>query len=142
MRNEIMKKEVQEAIVAGERALQGLYVAEDKLKSAGDWGVFDILGGGYFSSYIKHSKIREAEALLKHVKEEMLEFQKELKDVGDTLDLQIEVGDFLTFADFFLDGFLADYLVQNKISEAREDIEVGIFHVKEILNDLYRRVEV
>ena len=62
--------------------------------------------------------------------------------MGGTLDLQVEIGDFLTFADFFLDGFVADYLVQNKISDAREDIEIGIFHVKEILNDLYRRVEV
>ena len=74
-------------------------------------------------------------------KEHLLVFQRELKDVGGALNLRIEVGDFLTFADFFLDNFVADYLVQNKIKDAREDIEIGIYHVKEILNELYRRME-
>ena len=101
MCNEIMKKEVQEAIAAGEKALRSLYAAEEKLKSAGDWGLFDMLGGGFFSSYIKHSKIRDAEALLERAKEHLLVFQRELKDVGGALNLRIEVGDFLTFADFF-----------------------------------------
>ena len=109
MCNEIMKKEVQEAIAAGEKALRSLYAAEEKLKSAGDWGLFDMLGGGFFSSYIKHSKIRDAEALLERAKEHLLVFQRELKDVGGALNLRIEIGDFLTFADFFLDKFVADY---------------------------------
>lgn len=43
--------------------------------------------------------------------------------------------------DFFLDGFITDYLAQNKISDAREDIEVGILHVKTILDELYRKWE-
>ena len=55
---------------------------------------------------------------------------------------QIEIGDFLTFADFFLDGFVTDYLVQSKIRDAREDIEVGILHVRTILEELYRKLEV
>lgn len=142
MCNEIMKKEVQEAIAAGERALQSLYAAEEKLKSAGNWGVFDMLGGGFFSSYIKHSKIKEAEILLEQAKAELQAFQRELKDVGGTLHLQVEVGNFLTFADFFFDGFVADYRVQNKISDAREEIEDGIYHVRTILENLYRKLEV
>ena len=79
MCNEIMKKEVQEAIAAGERALQSLYAAEEKLKSAGNWGVFDMLGGGFFSSYIKHSKIKEAEILLKQAKSRTAGFSKRAK---------------------------------------------------------------
>lgn len=142
MCNEIMKKEVQEAIAAGEKALRSLYAAQEKLKSAGDWGIFDMFGGGFFSSYMKHSKIRDAEALLERAKEHLLVFQRELRDVGGALNLRIEVGDFLTFADFFLDSFVADYLVQNKMKEAREDIEIGIYHVKEILDELYRKMEV
>lgn len=61
--------------------------------------------------------------------------------MGEALHLQIEIGDFLTFADFFLDGFITDYLVQSKISDAREDIELGILHVKTILDELYRKLE-
>lgn len=43
--------------------------------------------------------------------------------------------------DFFLDGFITDYLAQSKILDAREDIEVGILHVKTILDELYRKWE-
>lgn len=47
MCNEIMKKEVQEAIAAGEKALRSLYAAEEKLKSAGDWGYLICLEGAF-----------------------------------------------------------------------------------------------
>ena len=42
MCNQIMKKEVQEAIRAGEQALQSLYYASEKLENAGKWGIFDM----------------------------------------------------------------------------------------------------
>ena len=67
MCNQIMKKEVQEAIRAGEQALQSLYHASEKLENAGKWGIFDMFAGGFFSSYMKHSRIKEAEALLEQV---------------------------------------------------------------------------
>ncbi len=141
MCNQIMKKEVQEAIRAGEQALQSLYHASEKLENAGKWGIFDMFPGGFFSSYMKHSQIKEAEALFEQAETELQLFQRELSNVGEALHLQIEIGDFLTFADFFLDGFITDYLVQNKISDAREDIELGILHVKAILDELYRKLE-
>ena len=37
MSNEIMRQEVQEAIRAGENALQSLYAAKDQLNSAKNW---------------------------------------------------------------------------------------------------------
>ena len=141
MCNQIMKKEVQEAIRAGEQVLQSLYYAGEKLENAGKWGIFDMFLGGFFSSYMKHSQIKEAEALFEQAETELQLFQRELSNVGEALHLQIEIGDFLTFADFFLDGFITDYLVQNKISDAREDIELGILHVKAILDELYRKLE-
>ena len=136
-----MKKEVQEAIRAGEQVLQSLYYASEKLENAGKWGIFDMFVGGFFSSYMKHSRIKEAEALLEQAKIELQLFQRELNDVGEALHLQIEIGDFLTFADFFLDGFITDYLVQSKISDAREDIELAILHVNIILDELYKKLE-
>lgn len=136
-----MKKEIQEAIRVGEQALQSLHHAEEKLDSAGRWGIFDMFAGGFLSSYMKHSHIKEAELLLEQAKGELQVFQRELSDVGEALHLQIEIGDFLTFADFFLDGFITDYVVQSKISDAKEDIEIGILHVKTILDELYRKLE-
>ena len=87
---------------------------------------------------MKHSRIKEAEALLEQAKTELQLFQRELNDVREALHLQIEIGDFLTFADFFLDGFITDYLVQSKISDAREDIELAILHVNIYLMNYIR----
>ena len=51
MSNEMMKREMQEAVQAGERALQSLYAARDKLGSARNWGIFDMLGGGFWTGW-------------------------------------------------------------------------------------------
>ena len=56
------------------------------------------------------------------------------------MDIRLEVGDFLTLADFFFDGFVADYLVQTKISEAKRQISIVIGRVEQILADLQKRM--
>lgn len=140
MNNEIMRREMKEAMDAGERALATLKSAQEKLNSASNWGVFDMFGGGLFSTIMKRSKMTDAQNLMETAKMDLKLFQKELKDVNVPLDLRIEVGSFLSFADFFFDGFVADYLVQSKISEAKEQVSDAIFRVEQILRELGRRM--
>ena len=130
--------EIREAIAAGERALSSLYVAQDKLKSARGWGIFDLFGGGFIADMIKHSKMQEASKSMEEAKYFMQRFQKELSDVNGNFNLQLNVGGFLSFADFFFDGFLADYLVQSKIADARRQVDDAIVKVSRILDDLKR----
>ena len=132
--------EIREAIAAGERALSSLYVAQDKLKSARGWGIFDLFGGGFIADMIKHSKMQEASKSMEEAKYFMQRFQKELSDVNGNFDLQLNVGGFLSFADFFFDGFLADYLVQSKIADARRQVDDAIVKVSRILDDLKRHL--
>lgn len=61
-----------------------------------------------------------------------------LRDVSLPLDLRMEVGGFLSFADFFLDGLIADYLVQSRIGEAREQVEDAIYQVTQLLDHMNR----
>ena len=136
MSNEMMRREMKEAMDAGERALSSLRMAQEKLKSAGNWGLFDMFGGGVFSTMIKRSKMDEAQSLMENAKSDLKRFQKELKDVNIPLDMRMEVGSFLSFADFFFDGFVADYLVQSKISDAKEQVSDAIYRVEQILNEL------
>lgn len=136
MSNEMMRREMKEAMDAGERALSSLRMAQEKLKSAGNWGLFDMFGGGLFSTMIKRSKMDEAQSLMENAKSDLKRFQKELKDVNIPLEMRMEVGSFLSFADFFFDGFVADYLVQSKISDAKEQVSDAIFRVEQILNEL------
>lgn len=140
MSNEIMRREMKEAVDAGERALSSLRNAQEKLNSAGNWGLFDMFGGGLFSTIMKRSKMDDAQQLMEAAKSDLKRFQRELKDVNIPLDLRMEVGSFLSFADFFFDGFVADYLVQSKISEAKEQVSDAIIRVEQILNELKRKM--
>lgn len=140
MSNEIMRREMKEALDAGERALSSLRNAQEKLNSACNWGLFDMFGGGLFSTIMKRSKMDDAQQLMEAAKSDLKRFQRELKDVNIPLDLRMEVGSFLSFADFFFDGFVADYLVQSKISEAKEQVSDAIIRVEQILNELKRKM--
>lgn len=139
MSNDMMRKEMAEAIWAGERALTSLKTAQNQLNGARNWGLFDMFGGGMLSSMIKHSKINDASRCMENAKRDLQVFQRELRDVNIPLDLRMEVGSFLSFADFFFDGFVADYLVQSKISEAREQVDDAIRMVENILRNLKQK---
>lgn len=131
-------KEVREARDAGARALQSLYAAKEKLASAGRWGIWDMLGGGFFTDMVKHSKINDSVMYLESAKRDLAVFQRELKDVHVPLELRIDISSFLAFADFFFDGLVADYLVQSKIKDAREQVEDAIQRVEYLLGELER----
>lgn len=136
MSDYMMDKEINEAIVSGERALASLRAAQEKLNSARNWGIFDMLGGGLITDLVKHSKMNDASIYLEEAKRDLLVFQKELQDVQGTIDLKVDVDGFLTFADFFFDGIIMDYVVQSKIAEARRQIEQAIPLVERLVNDL------
>lgn len=140
MTNEIMIREMKEAIEAGERALSSLRMAQNQLNGARNWGIFDMFGGGLFSSMIKHSKMNDASRCMEDAKRNLQIFQRELKDVNVPMNLRMEVGSFLSFADFFFDGFVADYLVQSKIAEAREQVDDAICMVENILRNLKQQL--
>ena len=72
----VNKKEVLEAKVVANRVLDLLDDVEKQLKSAKSWGVVDLLGGGFLSSVIKHSKIDKAESLFRKVHRELVQLQK------------------------------------------------------------------
>lgn len=93
-----------------------------------------------FSTIMKRSKMDDAQQLMEAAKSDLKRFQRELKDVNIPLDLRMEVGSFLSFADFFFDGFVADYLVQSKISEAKEQVSDAIIRVEQILDELKREM--
>lgn len=132
--------EIREAIAAGERALSSLYVAQDKLKSARGWGMFDLFGGGFISDMMKHSRLNEASQCMEDAKYQLRIFKKELADVNGSFNLKLDIGGFLSFADFFFDGIVADYLVQSKIADARRQVDSAIEKVSGILEELKRKL--
>ena len=130
-----VEKEVREALHAGKQALMSLQEAQRYLNSAGNWGIVDILGGGLITDLIKHSKMNNAQQCMETAKQDLRQFQQELDDVDEYLP-NINVGDFLTFADFFFDGFITDIFVQSRISDSKKQVAEAIFQVESIVNRL------
>ncbi len=134
-----VNKEIREAISAGERALNSLREAQNYLKSAGNWGIVDILGGGLITDLIKHSKLNNASECMEAARQDLRSFQRELDDVNEYLP-NIQIGDFLTFADFFFDGFIADMFVQSKIGDAKEQVAEAVDQVESIVDRLRKEL--
>ncbi len=136
MRNAVEKLEIQEAIDAGGKALESLRHAQEKLRNAKNWGLVDLFGGGLFTDFMKHSKIKDVKAYLEDAKKELKIFRRELKDVRICLNLDLEISDLLKITDFFFDNPVSDYLVQSKINETREQVDEAILQVESILSNL------
>lgn len=131
-----LQKEKREAVDAGYRALRSLQAAQDNLDSAKNWGLWDMFGGGLISTMLKQSKMDSAKQNMEQAKYDLREFSQELRDVSISYELDIETGDFLSFADWFFDGFFVDWMVQDRINKAREQVSEAIRQVEDILRRL------
>ena len=132
--NEIERREVNEAIDAADDAIYHLKSARRCLDSAGTWGILDIFGGNMITGLLKHSKMASAEREIDDARYALQKFSKELRDVRGFSSIHID--EFLTFADFFFDGFVMDVIVQSKISTAKRQCDDAIRQVESIKKKL------
>ena len=130
-----MEKELSEALMAGHDLLNSLEQVRENLDSASSWGMWDIFGGGLISNMAKHSEIDRATSEIDHAQSLLRRFERELKDVG-AIDINIDIGNFMTFADFFFDGLLVDLAVQSKINDAQERVNDTIRKVDSITSTM------
>lgn len=129
-------KETNEAIQAGERSLYSLREAQRQLNSAGNWGLLDIFGGNTISGLMKHMKVNNASRCVDDARKDLAAFRDELGDIRDLENLNVDIDGFLTFADFFFDGFIADIFAQSRIREGKRKVQEAIQRVEEILQKL------
>ncbi len=114
------KKELSEAILSGEKAMQGLKRAIDSLQNAQNWGTFDLFGGGIIATAVKHSKIDEAKNNIEEVQHYLNQFRRELSDttLNSGQNLAVDMDAFTGFADYFFDNLITDWIVQSKINQS------------------------
>ena len=136
MENSNYRREIDEAIRAGQQARSSLLQAKDCLKSAGNWGLVDMFGGGLFTTFVKRTRMNDAEELVQQARSDLQQFRKELADIETIADFHVETGDFLAFADYFFDSFLVDLMVQSKIRDAQKQVEDAIAKVENVLQQL------
>ena len=131
-----MRMELAQAIDAGERALTSQRDAQRQLDSAGNWGLWDMLGGGFLSSLLKHSKMDDAQRSMNRAEQELRAFGRELADVQMYADIQLRFDSFTRFFDTFCDNFFVDWMVQSQILQAQDRVEEARQRVWEAVQQL------
>ncbi|TWU49229.1 hypothetical protein [Rubripirellula reticaptiva] len=123
------QKELDEANGAGHSALRAIEEIRTTLASAASWGTLDLFGGGMLTTMAKHSKIDSAKNQARTAQRKLLQFEEELADADQRLQISLQIDGFSKFADYFFDGLISDWIVQSKIEKARTECSKTISQV-------------
>jgi len=116
---EISAKETQKINQAGIEIIEILDLILSKLDSAKLWGTLDRLGSqSGVGDIMKYSKLDETKELISKTQCLLDSYGRKLKDVDLNISRAIDIGGFDTFADVFLDGWIADRFIQKKIKKS------------------------
>jgi len=132
-------REIREAISAGNLVKKYLSEAKKHLDSAAGFGWADIAGIDLIGGIGKHIKISSAKTCIEEARDALPRFQKELLDVNENFDINLDIGGFMSFADIFmggLGGFAADLLVQKRIEDAKQEVQNAMWWIGTALEKL------
>lgn len=113
----IDKKELLEARA---ELIKSIDMIDDSLKilsSAKTWGIFDILGGGFFTSLMKRDKIGKVNDNIRNLRYQLEITQKELGDVDQMIDIEIPNNFTDNFFDIAFDNIFTDISTQSKLNK-------------------------
>ena len=135
------ERELLEAVRAGESARRSLDEILSTVSSAANWGAVDMMGGGMFTTMIKHSKMDAAKQQARTAQRQLLRFKNELADADKRLQVSLKIDGFTTFADYFFDGLIMDWVVQSKIANAKKECSSTRSQVTSAINECRRRLD-
>lgn len=130
-------KELQEAKDAANKVIEKIDIALDTLDSAKFWGMWDMFGGDFFSSWKKRDKIEEANEYIKDIVDSVKVLEKELKDVDMVLPEEISNTMSDRVFDIWFDNFFTDLRVQGEIKYAMRELR----EFRDEIEKLYIRLE-
>lgn len=129
--------EIDEALKACDDTIRSIDKVIDKLSSAKNWGFYDILGGGFFSSLIKHNKMNDAEYLIDDVNKNIKNLQKELNDINIDFRGYESSSSLNKILDIAFDNALFDVLTQNNINKNLRSLKSLKHDVEDIKRKVY-----
>ncbi len=132
----LTQSNIEHAVNSANEALYHLTNAEEFLQSAGNWGIFDLLGGKMIASVAKHTKMSRANEEILLAKQHIQEVSYFLKDQIDYIAVDLNVEGLMGFADTFFDNFITDMVVQGRINEAKIQVREAISTMEGILDAL------
>lgn len=131
-------KEIEEAYSVGRRLLIEVNEAEEYLRSAKNWGIFDIAGGDIVSTIAKHNKINKANDKFEKIGYLISKFNKELGDINLN---NVSFSTTTITLDLFFDNIFTDISVQNKINDSIDNMELLKIRVENIMRNLQERYD-
>ena len=124
------RREIQEALAAGQEAMTKADEIMTSLSDAESWGTWDMLGGGMLSSLMKYEAIDQAQAKVEGLQLALGRFRTELVDVSIDADLNFTMDGTTQFFDVFFDNIFTDWAVmdeigksQNRVGQLRDQIK-------------------
>lgn len=92
-----------------------------------------MFGGRGYSAHKKHQYINEANQVIRLANIKRQLFQRELLDMQDEKDLDLQMHESLIFADFVFDGIFIDYIVQQEIEDSIDKVDIQINEVNKFI---------
>ncbi len=134
-------KELNEAKTAAQEVVARIDNALSSLDSASSWGLFDLLGGGMFSSFVKRVKIRGANSDIREISHSLSLLNKELEDVN--MHLPAEISDAMSdnMLDIWFDNIFTDIRVKGEIKEQITEFKNFRSSVIELIEKLNSEIE-
>lgn len=133
---ESQRRELREAVSAGEAARNTADAILSSLGSAEGWATWDLVGGGLISDLAKHGHLDDAQQMVEQLQVQLRRFKTELADVTIQADLQISIDGFLRFADYFFDGLFADWMVLDRIGQSQSQTQETRNQIQLVLDRL------
>ena len=130
-----MDAELNRAIRAGYEALRNLEKAESKLNTSKNWGIVDMVGGGFISGLAKHSGMNDANKYMKRAEKDLRVFNECMGHVNIP-NIKLKTKDLIGLLDIFHDGLLSDLLMQSRIKDARREVKRAIKDLRKVLSEL------
>jgi hypothetical protein len=135
-------REIDEAIRAAHDAVQALWVAAERLGSAGSWSTYDTwLGGGVIGSMVKHDRIDQAHQAASYAESRLAVLRSELADVGvgPEVSPSLSLDRTTRFVDIWFDNIVTDLAVGSRISKAKETVSSAGLAVNSVAQRLHDR---
>ena len=134
--------EIDEAITAGIRAEECLRAAAEKMRDADAYSTWDVLGGGFFVTALKHSALDESNSAIHEAQIALQRFKNELLDIQEIRheEMYVNVDGLVHFADFVFDDIFSDWIVHSKIGKAQNQIMKTLDDVIGTIHDLRMKI--
>ena len=117
-----LEKEIHEAEVAGDRVLSAVRDIERSLNSASGWGVADMVSDSFLADLAKYGSMDEAKRKMQDLKYLVNAYARELKDLNIHLNINMDVGGGMRFADYFFDNIFTDAMTYDRINRMKREI--------------------